>query len=69
VNFFRFCSKAKNSFHKAYGSGFSWGAAVILVGYGIAEYVDQRLTKKSREALFDDVLFKWKPTKDDSEPD
>jgi hypothetical protein len=42
-------------------------SAVILIGYGIAEYVDHRLTKKAREKLFDDMLFGWEPSKDDSE--
>jgi hypothetical protein len=44
-----------------------WGTAAILIGYGIAEYVDHWQGKKARERIFDDVLFGWEPCKD--EPD
>jgi hypothetical protein len=44
-----------------------WGIAVVLVGYGIAEYIDQRQAKKTRDEIFDDVLFGWEPSKDDPE--
>ena len=44
-----------------------WGSVVILVGYGLAEYFDQRQEKKTREEIFDDALFGWKPSEDDKE--
>ena len=44
-----------------------WNAAVILVGYGIAEYFDQRQAKKERQEILDDVMFGWEPSKDDPE--
>jgi hypothetical protein len=42
-----------------------WGSAVILVGYGLAEFFDQRQVKKEREEIVDDVLFGWKLSDDD----
>lgn len=44
-----------------------WGTAVILVGYGLAEFFDHRQTKKAREETFEDAIFGWNPSKDDSE--
>jgi hypothetical protein len=44
-----------------------WGSAVILVGFGLAEYFDQRQAKKEREEILDDVIFGWKPSEDDKE--
>jgi hypothetical protein len=45
-----------------------WRMLFILVGYGIAEYVDQRLAKKARDEIFEDVLYLgWKPSKEDPE--
>ena len=41
------------------------GSAVILVGYGLAEFFDQRQVKKEREEIVDDVLFGWKLSEDD----
>jgi hypothetical protein len=40
---------------------------VILVGYALAEYLDQRQEKKTREEIFDDTLFGWEPSEDDKE--
>jgi hypothetical protein len=42
-----------------------WGSAVILAGYGLAEYFDQRQSKKEREEVVDDVLFGWRLSEDD----
>jgi hypothetical protein len=42
-----------------------WGSAVVLVGYGLAEYFDQRQSKKEREEVVDDVIFGWKLSEDD----
>jgi hypothetical protein len=44
-----------------------WRAAAILVGFGIAEYLDQRQAKKASEEILEDVLFGWEPSKDDTE--
>jgi hypothetical protein len=41
--------------------------AVILIGYGIAEYVDQRQAKKAKEEICDEELFGWEPSKDEPE--
>jgi hypothetical protein len=42
--------------------------AVVLVGYYIAErldqWLDQRMVKKARDKVFDDEIFGWKPSKD-----
>ena len=39
----------------------------VLIGYGIAEYVDERLAQKARWEVYDKVLDKWKPSKDNPE--
>ena len=44
-----------------------WGTAVIIFGYGIAEYVDEWRAKKAREQFLNDVIFGWEPSKDDPE--
>jgi len=44
-----------------------WATAVILVGYGLAEYFDYRQAKKAREEILEDVLFGWEPSRDDPE--
>jgi len=44
-----------------------WSAAAILIGYGIAEYIDQWQAKKAREKIVEDVLFGWKPSTHDPE--
>jgi hypothetical protein len=42
-----------------------WGSAVLFVGYALAEYFDQRQSKKESEEVVDDMLFGWKPSEDD----
>lgn len=44
-----------------------WMTVVIVVGYAIAEYFDQRGAKNARQEILDDVMFGWEPSKD--EPD
>ncbi len=44
-----------------------WAIAVVFIGFGIAEYFDQRQAKKAREEVFDDVLFGWQPSEDDKD--
>lgn len=42
-----------------------WQTAIILVGYGIAEFWDQRQAWKARERVFEDVMDGWEPSTDD----
>jgi hypothetical protein len=44
-----------------------WNTAVILIGYGIAEYLDQWQAGKEREKVCEDEIFGWEPSKDDPE--
>jgi hypothetical protein len=44
-----------------------WGSVVILVGYGLAEYFDQREERKTRWKIFNDLLFGWEPSEEGKE--
>ena len=44
-----------------------WMTAVIVVGYVIAEYFDQRRAKNARQEILDHVMFGWELNKDDPE--
>jgi len=40
---------------------------IVLVGYAIAEYVDQRLAKRTREKWIADVMYGWDQCADGTE--
>ena len=44
-----------------------WSTAAILVGYGIAEYVDQRQTRKARDEIFENEVLGWEASEDHPE--
>jgi len=46
-----------------------WSVVAIAVGYSIADsldrYLEERQTKKARDAIYDDLMDGWKQSKDD----
>lgn len=44
-----------------------WQTAVVLIGYAISEYVDERQVRKARAKVLEDVISGWEPCKDDPE--
>lgn len=41
--------------------------AVVLGGYALAEYIQQRQARKAREKVLDDVMYGWEQCKDEPE--
>jgi hypothetical protein len=44
-----------------------WQTAFVLIGYAIAEYLDQWQTKKARAKVLEDFMYGWEQCKDDPE--
>jgi len=40
---------------------------VVLGGYALAEYIEQRQAKKAREQVLEDVMHGWEQRKNDAE--
>lgn len=45
----------------------NWNTAVLLIGYGIAEHIDQWRARKAREELYESEIVGWEQSKDDPE--